>query len=380
MRDNLMEHSVKKILFISCSPFIGGAEVSLCSIITSLPSSLYQCFVAVPCGSPLNEQILPVAKFIEVPLILSRKHTSFIGMGTALLSVISTIRQLEKQVDQQGIDLIVANSTKSCIYGLFLKVFSGKKLFWFVRDNIESQFLCKIMGHCSSKIIFSSTYVANQLSGFQLKKVVIPNFINEKEVDLIKNQSRASEAVSNKVIIANIGQLVPWKNHFDAIMAFGQLSKIHEHCELFLFGSEVADIDGTYKRELEKYIERAGLQNKITFMGFKEDLLMHLDSADILLHTAMTEPFGRVIIEAMALGKPVVAYKAGGAAEIVTDYETGFLVDPTERFMGLTRKLKLLVENKYLRKKMGMEGEKICKKRYTSLVNIPLIHRALFCK
>ena len=64
------------------------------------------------------------------------------------------------------------------------------------------------------------------------------------------------------------------------------------------------------------------------FMGHVHNVPALLHNLDVLVHTTDREPFGRVFIEAMAARKPIVAFNSGGAAEIVVDGETGFLVPP----------------------------------------------------
>ena len=74
-----------------------------------------------------------------------------------------------------------------------------------------------------------------------------------------------------------------------------------------------------------------GLENRVKFLGFRSDIPQLMAMCDLVAHTSTApEPFGRVIVEAMLCGKPVVAAQAGGAMELVEDGVNGFLVTPGE--------------------------------------------------
>ena len=78
----------------------------------------------------------------------------------------------------------------------------------------------------------------------------------------------------------------------------------------------------------------------------------------------MENPFGIVILEAMACGKPVIASKIGGPAEIVEDAETGFLVNPRDTEAVAERIIRLIKDEK-LRKRMGRKARKIVVEKYS---------------
>ncbi len=74
-----------------------------------------------------------------------------------------------------------------------------------------------------------------------------------------------------------------------------------------------------------------GLENRVKFLGFRSDIPQLMAACDLVAHTSTSpEPFGRVIVEAMLCGKPVVAAKAGGVMELVEHGLNGFLVTPGE--------------------------------------------------
>jgi len=83
-----------------------------------------------------------------------------------------------------------------------------------------------------------------------------------------------------------------------------------------------------YQEELEKEVLRLGLDGAVTFAGYHEDIPQVMSSIDILALPSRTEAFGRVLIEAMAGAKPVVAFAVDAVPEVVEEGVTGLLVPP----------------------------------------------------
>jgi glycosyltransferase involved in cell wall biosynthesis len=173
---------------------------------------------------------------------------------------------------------------------------------------------------------------------------------------------------NNTIKIANIGQLTRWKNNIDFINAAKLIYDKCQNVEFLIIGEDLSGREKKYKKELYKLVNDLGLQNKIHFYGYREDIIDIMNNIDILVHTAKNEPFGRVLIEAMAMEKPVVAYNCGGPSEIIVNKATGFLVEPYN-YRELAEKTMELVQDKELRLKFGKAGrqrviEKFNIKRY----------------
>ena len=128
------------------------------------------------------------------------------------------------------------------------------------------------------------------------------------------------------------GQLVPWKNHPLFIEAAARMAARLPNARFLIIGDDRFGDHPGYRSELESLARARGLQDRLTFTGHRKDITAVLNSIDILVHPADREPFGRVVAEAMALAKPVVAINACGPAEIIRPDIDGLLVplhDPT---------------------------------------------------
>jgi glycosyltransferase involved in cell wall biosynthesis len=116
--------------------------------------------------------------------------------------------------------------------------------------------------------------------------------------------------------------------------------------------------DGPKRESLHRSVEEAGLQDKVRFMGHKSyaEYLELVAAADLLvLPSVSSEDFPNVVVEAMSMGKPVVASRLAGMAEQVEDGRSGFLVEPRDA-SGLADRLQLLAENPTLLRSLGQGG------------------------
>ncbi|GAF67606.1 unnamed protein product, partial [marine sediment metagenome] len=123
----------------------------------------------------------------------------------------------------------------------------------------------------------------------------------------------------------------------------------------------IAGKDLSESKECEKTLKRMtedlGIAKDVSFTGFREDIARVMAALDILVLPSLGEPFGRVIIEAMACAKPVVATGSGGVPEIVEDGRTGLLV-PMKNYHAISEAVMNLVNNKRLASEMGERGRK----------------------
>jgi len=114
--------------------------------------------------------------------------------------------------------------------------------------------------------------------------------------------------------------------------------------------------EGAERNALAAQIGALGLEDSVALLGFRADAPALMAAADVFVLPSLAEPFGLVLLEAMALGRPVIATRAGGPLEIVMDGETGFLVPPSSP-AALAEALKRLITNPALARQMGENGQ-----------------------
>ncbi len=124
------------------------------------------------------------------------------------------------------------------------------------------------------------------------------------------------------------GNIQEWKGQHVLIEAMGQLAEKEPTAHCVIVGGTHRAGEG-YAATVRERVKALGLSDRIHFVGFREDIPDVMNAFDVLVHASVRpEPFGRVILEGMLLGKPVVATAAGGVPELIEHERTGFLVPP----------------------------------------------------
>ena len=155
-------------------------------------------------------------------------------------------------------------------------------------------------------------------------------------------------------VIGVIGRIDPQKNQLNAIRALLEL----EQARLLLVGHVT---DHAYRALLEKTVEEYGLKHRVTLIeGLAgQELVDAYHACDVVLVPSVHEPFGIVVLEAWACGKPVVAASVGALPELIKQGVDGLLPEQ------LSRGLAVLLENRQLAAQMGAAGRRKVLERYT---------------
>jgi glycosyltransferase involved in cell wall biosynthesis len=196
---------------------------------------------------------------------------------------------------------------------------------------------------------------------------VIPNAIDlaDYAAQVDAGAVRADLGVPAGVpLVGMVGRVSPWKGQHVFVDALAQLSQVCPHVHGSVVGlAEEADGPG-YADQVRKQAAALGLERRFHMAGYREDVPRVLGALDVVVHCSVKpEPFGRVIIEGMAAGKPVVASKAGGAAEIITDGVDGLLMPPGDAG-ALAAVLARLLADPDERARLGAAGRATAEKRY----------------
>jgi glycosyltransferase involved in cell wall biosynthesis len=182
---------------------------------------------------------------------------------------------------------------------------------------------------------------------------------------------RASEGHdSARVRVIMSGRLVPWKGQRTFLRAFASAVSGSTNVEAWIIGNGAPD----YRRALEEEAVRLEIGPQTRFFGHRDDVQNLLREGDIAVHCSEREPFGLVLIEAMACGLPVIASDVQGPREIVRHGETGYLVPPGD-VAGFARYLRLLIEQPELRRQLGEMGRREAEVRFRAAANIPALER-----
>jgi glycosyltransferase involved in cell wall biosynthesis len=158
-------------------------------------------------------------------------------------------------------------------------------------------------------------------------------------------RSQLGLSESDFVVVA-VGRLVDWKGHDVLINAAAELRSSRPDIRIAIAG------EGPMRPRLERLIRAGGLEQSVSLLGHVADVRALLAAADLFVLPSLNEPFGIVLLEAMAAGLPVIATNAGGVPEIITDDQNGVLLPPAEAAV-LSREISALAADAPRRRRLG---------------------------
>jgi glycosyltransferase involved in cell wall biosynthesis len=159
----------------------------------------------------------------------------------------------------------------------------------------------------------------------------------------------------SELLVGMVGRLTPWKGQELFLQLAVAWCRERGDGHFALVGHAFNE-DQAFECRLRETVQRTGLHERIHFVPFQRDMAAALSDLDVLVHPSLKpEPFGRVLIEAMAVGVPVLAARAGGVPEIITDGRDGVLAEPGV-LEDYRARLKTLVDDPSLRNRLAVEG------------------------
>ena len=342
------------VLIMNIEGAMAGAENSLLLLAENLSKIQCDFTVSVACPKPslfsdklgkLNIDIFnispPPAKFnLKIIWLLY-----FLKVNFQLLGLIIKTRP----------EIIHANTTKSVIASALAVHFTSRKLIWHMRDVPRNRFIIKLCNIFADRIIAVSCFIKEELLRFGISPEKITIIYNGVSPD---SCSFAETSDSEKIItFANIGQLVPWKHQdffIDAAQIF--LSR-NNQAQFLIIGDDIFNRDTTYKQNLLSKIHNSPYKAGIKLIRWQDNLNPMWNKISCLVHTAKSEPFGRVIIEAMAHRIPVIAPDTGGPAEIIRHNITGLLFKQDD-VDDLLDKMQMIYRDNILAERLKNSGSK----------------------
>ncbi|MBT6048620.1 MAG: glycosyltransferase, partial [Candidatus Scalindua sp.] len=180
----------------------------------------------------------------------------------------------------------------------------------------------------------------------------------DKEAIHVKSRFREEMGFSNSVpVIGAIGRLV-WQKGFEYfIEAIPGLLKEFKEARLLIVG------EGELEEELKLKSKRLGLEDKLTFTGFRSDIKEILTSIDIFILPSLLEGLPMILLEAMAMEKPIVATDIDGIREVLADGEAGLLVPPRDT-EALSEAIVDLLNHRDKAYQMGLAARKVVAARF----------------
>ncbi|MDI6839376.1 MAG: glycosyltransferase family 4 protein [bacterium] len=247
-----------------------------------------------------------------------------------------------------GCPIIIHKPHGHVFYGYFSKSIT---LIFILLERFSAKFTNKIICLTPAE---TKDYLSLKISGDIDKFVTVHSgveldpFINVK-VDKKAKKEEFGLNLNSPVIICN-ARLVPVKGHRYLIEAAKKVVETIPDTKFLIVG------DGPLRKKLERMVCKLGLTETVLFLGDRADIPELLAISDIFVLASLNEGMGRVIIEAMASGLPVVATNVGGIPTVVVDGVTGILI-PSKDSESLSQAILHLLKDKELASNMGKNGK-----------------------
>ncbi len=325
-----------KVLFLDQSGKPGGAELCLLDI-----SKPYRdrCLVGLFADGSFREQL----EQHQIPVQVLIDQTIEVRKDSSLLQGLSSLKQLLPLIDRvahlsYSYDLIYANTQKALVVGAIASLLSRRPLVYHLHDIVSpdhfsatNRRLIVNLANLASLVITNSeaSQKAFVAAGGRAPIEIVYNGFEPKLYSSHSEalQLRQTLQLDRQFVVGHFSRLSPWKGQHVLIEAL-------THCSADVSALLVGDAlfgEQDYLIQLRHQVVKLGLEQRVHFLGFRSDIPQLMTACDLVAHTSTApEPFGRVIVEAMLSGRPVVAAQAGGAMELVDHDKTGWLCPPND--------------------------------------------------
>jgi glycosyltransferase involved in cell wall biosynthesis len=237
------------------------------------------------------------------------------------------VARLARRLRRLGPDLVHTNSLKAGIYGSVAARAARIPIVWHLRDRLsedsypglQTVALRRCVRMMADAVICNSTATAELLHRGKAPVWVVPSPVDVRP---------ATRAKNGRLVIGMVGRLAPWKGQHVFLNAIAQLLRNHPTLSARVVGEALFG-EHKYSQNLHRQAEELGIADIVEFVGFTHDIAEELAKFTVAVHASIApEPFGQIVVEAMACGVPIVASNAGGPAETIAHRVDGILVPP----------------------------------------------------
>jgi glycosyltransferase involved in cell wall biosynthesis len=289
---------------------------------------------------------------------------SFSGMRHPWKLLVNA-RKLVRLVRTEQIDLIHGNAPQSNVPSGLAGRATGKPVVWQARVLLEPTMVDweRYLARLSSIIVCNSQAIRERfrsLRDYEDRTVAVLNGVDTKaffpgSADGDSWRERAGISTSERVI-GCFDRLDPIKNHETILHACKNVFEDLGAGTLVVVGVAFVESDQRM-RELKALASRLGIAERVRFLGFVDDVRPAMAACDVIVHASLSEGCSRVLCEAQAMGRPVVASRVGGNPEVVRDGVSGYLY-PASDAASLSLCVAALLGSEESRMEMGRRASK----------------------
>ncbi len=344
-----MNGSPIPVLLVSPSATAGGAERALAGLARHLPPIGFRPVVALLARGSAEAWLEDAGCEVEI-----------VPGGECPAAAVASIRQIAARV---GAKVVVSNKQQGHLVGGKAAVEAGIPAIWWQHDiaqiipaDMETASVPAAVVVCGS----DHAIEAQRRLTPQAPIVKIHSGAAVEEIAARRGSGadiRSSLDWTDRKIIGIVGRLDPWKGQVTFLRAARLIADRRPDVRFAVVGGALIGYEGSYPDDLLALAAELGLAGDVHFAGHQDDVYPWFDALDVAVHASQGEPFGLVVVEAMALGTPVVASTPGGPAEIVEHRRSGLLV-PANAEEPLAAAILEILDDPALAARLSVNGQR----------------------
>jgi glycosyltransferase involved in cell wall biosynthesis len=334
-----------RVLYVSHTGLVSGAERALLDLLDALPNTIHPV-VACPRG-PLSDALS--CRHVEVrdlPEVSGSFRLHPVHSPTLMWQLMMAGLALHRVVRSSRPDVIHANSLRAGLVSAAALASRSAPVIVHAHDILPSTrsgaAVRAALRPSINRLVAVSDYTARSFvdGGFSQPVHMLHNPLDIDRFDP-RLRSRADARAElglepDQRLLGMVAQVTPWKGQELAIRATAVVRETFPSIKLLIVGeakftSTATRFDNAgYLSSLHQLVDELGLQHNVEFMGQRQDVETIMRSLDVSLAPSWEEPFGRAVVEAMAVETPIVATNVGGPPEYINDGVDGFLLPPRD--------------------------------------------------
>lgn len=330
-----------RVLYIQPNSEVGGSDLALLRMVESLDRDRFEPVAVLPKEGPMVTRLREAGAQVHLVPMMQLRTLPSPGYHLRYLAQFwPTVFRLGRLIRRERIALVHSNSLYS-LYGAFAAGITRTPHLWHVREippqvPVARPALARLVLALSTRVI-SMTQACS--AGLFARQVHAKVELLAEGLDFEKwsrrpgmRSIRAELGIApDEQVVGFVARLDPWKG-LDVFLRAAALVSARCPGTIFLVSGDAPAGFESYRDRMVALAGELGIADKVRFLGWTyrlDDIPALMADLDVFCHTSIQpEPFGLVLIEAMAMGCPVVAARAGGPLEIVEDGVSGLLTPP----------------------------------------------------
>ncbi|MEO6715309.1 MAG: glycosyltransferase [Mycobacteriales bacterium] len=345
----------RRLLIVHASSDLYGSDVACLRVAAAARAAQWEVDIVVPSDGPLVPASRAVGATVVVldPIVL--RHADLSGVRPLLLPARWLRQSLRLRAfarSRPAYDVVHSNCAPT-LGGALVARWSGARHVWYVHELFTSTLQRRVFDYLlcryADAVITCSRAALDQFPGVVRAG---HGHVGYARVDVPDEIERSKPLSGGVPVVVCVGRLNSWKGQDVLIAAIARLRSRGVAVRAQLVGSVFRD-ERQFEQRLRDLVEELGVGDVVDFLGERRDALDIVAEADIaVIPSTRPEPFGMSVVEAMALGRPVVASAAGGPAEIISSGIDGLLVPPGDA-VALADALQRLIESPEFAREIG---------------------------